>query len=301
MNAIVVSLGCVILLNLAGCGVKSVRGSGPISLSGRVEQAFERYKNEDNPKNFAISSDGKNYGYSVCPETKCGTGRQKVALDSCTKRSNGKVCKIYASGRSVIWNGTVDTRLENQLVDDWSGLRSGRSASQVNVTFRNQTSEALSVYWIDFEGQRKSYGAVDPGQEKKQSTFEGHRWELESESGQLLGRFIATTTDSTAEVNQDGFPRLENQLTDDWSGLRSDRNANQVDVTFRNQTSEALALYWIDFEGQRKSYGEVDPGRARKLYTFETHLWELESNSGQLLGRFIATADNSIAEVSSNR
>jgi hypothetical protein len=301
MNAIAVSRGCVILMTLVGCGFESVRGSGPISLSERVEQAFERYKNEDNPKHFAISLDGEDYGFSICPDFKCSPEGQKVALDSCTKRSNGKVCKLYASGRSVIWNGTVDAKLENQLVDDWSGLRSDRSANEVNVTFRNQTSEALSVYWIDFEGQRKPYGVVDPGREKKQSTLEGHRWELESDSGQLLGRFTATAADSTAEVNQNRFPRLENQLADDWSGLRSDRNANEVDVTFRNQTSEALALYWIDFEGQRKSYGEVDPGRAKKLYTFEGHRWELESGSGQLLGRFIATAENSVAEVSSDR
>ncbi|MEM7043432.1 MAG: hypothetical protein AAF543_11540 [Pseudomonadota bacterium] len=91
-------------------------------------------------------------------------------------------------------------RLENHLADDWSDRRSERNANEVIVTFRNQTSEAITVYWVDFEGQRQPYGVVDPGREKRQGTFEGHRWELESESGHLLGRFVATTADSVAEV-----------------------------------------------------------------------------------------------------
>ena len=301
MKSFSVLRGCSILLVLFGCAFESPRGSGPVSLSKRVEQAFERYKNEDNPKHFAISLDGEDYGYSICTEFKCSPEGQKVALDSCAKRSSGKVCKLYASGRSVIWNGTVSAKLENQLTDDWSGLRSDRSRKKVNIAFRNQTSEALTLYWIDFEGQRKSYGLVASGREKRQSTFERHLWQLESDSGQILGQFSATDEDSIAEVKQNNLSKLENRLVDDWSKLRSDRNANEVDVTFRNQTSEALTLYWIDFEGQRKSYGEVDPGRAKKLYTFEGHRWELESESGQLLGRFIAAAENSIAEVSSDR
>lgn len=92
-------------------------------------------------------------------------------------------------------------QLENKLADDWTGVRSDRNANKVNVTFRNQTSEVLTVYWIDFEGQRKSYGELAPGRGKRQSTFEGHRWELESKSGELFGRFVATAEDSTADVS----------------------------------------------------------------------------------------------------
>ncbi|MEM7044906.1 MAG: alpha/beta fold hydrolase [Pseudomonadota bacterium] len=93
--------------------------------------------------------------------------------------------------------------LENRLADDWSVARSDPSANKVSVTFRNQTSETLTLYWIDFEGQRKSYGEVDAGREKRQSTFEGHRWELETKSGKLLGRFVATAVDSVAEIHSD--------------------------------------------------------------------------------------------------
>lgn len=264
MNVIVACLSCVTQLTVVGCGFETVRGSGPVSLSERVEQAFERYKNEDNPKHFAISLDGEDYGYSICTEFKCSPEGQRVALESCTKRSDGKVCKLYASGRSVIWNGTLDTKLQNQLTDDWSGLRSDRSRNKVNIAFRNQTSEVLTLYWVDFEGKRKSYGLIAPGREKRQSTFERHLWKLESDSGQILGQFSATAEDSIAEVKRNSILKLENRLADDWSGLRSGRNANEVDVTFRNQTSEALTLYWIDFEGQRKSYGEVAQGRAKR-------------------------------------
>ena len=191
---------CVILVPLVGCAFESVRGSGPISLSEHVQEGFERYKDEDHPGNFAISLDGEDFGYSHCPDFKCRPGGQKVALDSCTERSNGKLCRLYASGRTVIWDGPVNAQLENQLNEDWSGVRSDPNANDVNVMFRNQTSEMLTVYWIDFEGRRKFYGDVGPGQEKKQSTFKGHHWELESESGRILGRFVAIGVDSAAEV-----------------------------------------------------------------------------------------------------
>lgn len=203
MNPTTAVQSCVILVALAGCAFESVRGSGPISLSERVQEGFERYKNEDNPKHFAISLDGEDYGYSHCSDFKCRPGGQKVALDSCNERADGKPCKLYASGRTVIWNGPTNSQLENQLNNDWSGVRSGRNANEVHVTFRNQTSETLTVYWIDFEGQRKHYGVVDPGREKKQHTFEDHRWELESESGKTLGRFVAIAVDSAAEVSSE--------------------------------------------------------------------------------------------------
>lgn len=102
-----------------------------------------------------------------------------------------------------------------------------------------------------------------------------------------------------AEVRQRRLSKLENRLSDDWSEVRSDRNANKVNVVFRNQTPEAVTVYWIDFEGRRKSYGDVDSGGQKRLRTFEGHRWELESESGKLLGRFIATAVDSTAEVRS--
>ena len=317
MKSITVPLSCIILSALVGCAIHSVRGSGPITLSKRVEQAFERYKNEDNPRNFAVSLDGEDYGYSFCPAFKCSATGQKVALDSCRKRSNGKDCKLYASRRSVIWDGPVSStsdvsaaaetqrhrlpRLLNQVANDWSGARSDVNTRGVNVTFHNHTSEALSTYWIDFEGQRKFYGKIDPGREKTQSTYKGHRWELEAEPGKLLGRFIATDENSKAVVHQTQLPKLANQVADDWSGLRSIRNANRVNVTFRNHTSEALTVYWIDFEGRRKSYGRTEPGYEKILYTYEDHRWELEAESGNLLGRFVATDVDATAEVSSEK
>ena len=198
-------------------------------------------------------------------------------------------------------------KLENKLAEDWSAVRSTPATNEVALTFRNRTSETLIIYWVDFDGRLKPYGEVDPGREKHQSTFEGHRWQLESESAKPLGRFVATAVDSAAEVHsskhnkadQNGLLELQNKLADNWSGVRSDRSANRVNVTFHNQTTERLKVYWIDFEGQRKPYGAIDPGHKKRQGTFEGHRWELESGSGQLLGRFIASDADSTAKVAS--
>ena len=110
MKPIPILEGCLLFLALAGCTLESPRGSGPIMLSEQVEQAFEQYKNEENPKHFAVSLDGEHYGYSICPDFKCQSGGQKVALESCMINSDGIGCKIFASGRTVIWDGHVDSK-----------------------------------------------------------------------------------------------------------------------------------------------------------------------------------------------
>ena len=89
---------------IGGC---SVGGSEPILISKRVEQGFEKYKKLQNPGHFAVSENGRYYGYSYCSDTKCRKGGQSIALRSC-KRSAGTIpCKIFASGTRIVWSGPI--------------------------------------------------------------------------------------------------------------------------------------------------------------------------------------------------
>ena len=96
--------GCILL---AGCALESPRGSGPITVSKRVQQGFEKYKAEQAPGYFAVSEDGRTYGYSFCQDLKCRAGGQHVALRSCGNRTTTSTCRIFAREREITWEGPV--------------------------------------------------------------------------------------------------------------------------------------------------------------------------------------------------
>jgi VHL beta domain len=52
------------------------------------------------------------------------------------------------------------------------------SSQAATITFSNQTTQTLKIYWLDYTGARKPYGEVAPGATTTQATFVGHYWML---------------------------------------------------------------------------------------------------------------------------
>jgi hypothetical protein len=71
--------------------------------------------------------------------------------------------------------GTVDTKVP---CDQESQLRSLVSLKQADLTIRNEGSEPLRLYWLDYQGRRKLYANVAPGHFSRQQTFLTHPWVL---------------------------------------------------------------------------------------------------------------------------
>ena len=95
---------------LAACqtsgGVHRDAGSGPISLSSSVKVAFEAYKNYDGWGFFAVSPDGRHYGFGGCPSLgACYNDGDGAALRSCKEKNGGNRCYIYADGPHIVWQG----------------------------------------------------------------------------------------------------------------------------------------------------------------------------------------------------
>lgn len=94
-------------LFVTGCqATGSEVGSGYLDLSRNVEAHFQRYLAHPGGEYFAVSLDGKDYGFSVCANGRfaCTESGGTVALRSCRERSGGKTCKIYAMGEDIVWN-----------------------------------------------------------------------------------------------------------------------------------------------------------------------------------------------------
>jgi hypothetical protein len=81
------------------------RGTGPITLSPSAEASFAEYMGRDAPILFLLTEDGRGSYYTYCVGGfNCTTSAARVrALDACRRRNAGQDCKIYAIGRSIVW------------------------------------------------------------------------------------------------------------------------------------------------------------------------------------------------------
>jgi len=78
--------------------------------------------------------------------------------------------------------------------------RSRRTGDETELTFVNQTRGEAEVFWLDESGDRKSYGRVRPGSDRKQHTFAGHVWLVTDSVGTTLAVFEAAPAPGRAVI-----------------------------------------------------------------------------------------------------
>ena len=72
----------------------------------------------------------------------------------------------------------------------------------------------------------------------------------------------------TFQFNVSGSNRCELEGT-----VRSTSATTPMRFQLQNASSEALELFWLDYNGQRQSYGTLAPGRKFNMITYVTHAW----------------------------
>jgi hypothetical protein len=80
--------------------------------------------------------------------------------------------------------------------------------------------------------------------------------------------------------NDDTLPELERMSCDLESKLHSTAGDVPAVVRFVNQRGEDVQLLWLDYDGQRKSYGSIRAGATLDKETFLTHPWVIASPEG---------------------
>ena len=92
-------------------------------------------------------------------------------------------------------------------------LRSGPNGPESSIRLENQTTESLTVVWIDSRGQRTEYGELKPGESRDQHTFAQHVWGFARKDGTLLAAAAAEPHVVTFAINSltpDPAPRRGN-------------------------------------------------------------------------------------------
>lgn len=84
---------------------------------------------------------------------------------------------------------------------------------------------------------------------------------------------VPTTTSTTAPKPLTVDP-VTSRCADEGKVV-SPSSSQAGSITFSNQTNQTLKIYWLDYTGARKPYGEVAPGATTTQATFVGHYWML--------------------------
>jgi dipeptidyl-peptidase-4 len=102
----------------------------------------------------------------------------------------------------------------------WRSSR--RTGEETSITFINRTDEAVDIYWIDTERQRKHYTTVAAGDQHRQHTFAGHVWLVTDKNGQPLLTFMAEEQVADAVIDEETINEAANRRQQGLQPLRSE-------------------------------------------------------------------------------
>jgi hypothetical protein len=72
--------------------------------------------------------------------------------------------------------------------------KSTEAAGPTTYTISNHTAVTLTVYWLNYTGQREKWFDLSAGQTQAQETFETHPWLVAGPDGACLRIFSAPAT-----------------------------------------------------------------------------------------------------------
>ncbi|HEV8132309.1 MAG TPA: hypothetical protein VGQ81_13750, partial [Acidobacteriota bacterium] len=89
-------------------------------------------------------------------------------------------------------------QLQAQSCDRESSLRSLEGATTSSIEFVNFSSQAIQIYWLDYNGRRQFYNTLQPRESYVQATFLTHPWLVTDLNRQCLGIYLPTSKPATA-------------------------------------------------------------------------------------------------------
>ncbi len=103
---------------------------------------------------------------------------------------------------------------------------------------------------------------------------------------------------STVSYELKPLDKAAPKLTATGSGKNASRNTGgNSGITFLNHSGGEVELFWLDTQGNRKSYGKLAANAQRDMSTYAGHVWLVTGKDGKPLGQFEASQENAIAEI----
>lgn len=90
------------------------------------------------------------------------------------------------------------------------------------------------MFWLPGDGERRSYGTLAAGQERRQHTFSGHRWLAVDAAGKSLGEFAGRVEPATIEIDGKNAAAARPDRDRQRSGERGNSPDGRWRVILRN-------------------------------------------------------------------
>jgi len=110
-------------------------------------------------------------------------------------RAYGKSWRFDAKDGSLTPDATPPASCE-LLAPERAPRGTRKNGPPSTLTIENATEGPLEMFWLEGNGNRRSYGKVDPGQSAVQNTYSGHLWLVADASGTALA--VIETPDAPA-------------------------------------------------------------------------------------------------------
>lgn len=112
--------------------------------------------------------------------------------------------------------------------------RSGDNGAESAITFVNEWSEAVEIFWVTREGGERSYGELPAGDRRQQHTFAGHVWRVADKRGGTRAWFVAENSPALAKIGERSvIPRPARAAGRDRRGRGGDGGGRSPDLRWR--------------------------------------------------------------------
>jgi dipeptidyl-peptidase 4 len=171
--------------------------------------------------------------------------------------------RIVLVGHDTSWTLDVETGVLQEAPSSAAGFTDGltpqgqlrpttRTGPESEISFDNRLDREVEVFWLNTEGQRQSYGTIEPRARKVQHTFGGHVWLIVNDQGDTLAVFEAgdrpdvAVLDDTLEERRGSPPAPRERARPDSSDRSPDGRwaaaVRQHNVFIRNDDGGEFQL-----------------------------------------------------------
>ncbi len=151
---------------------------------------------------------------AVAQQIGAGATAAKLPFTELNFSADGASVKLVGEGKSWVLNlksgkleapgaaGAAAEAEPGRLRAEQRPRPTTRNGPETHIAFVNKLSEPVEVFWLDDQGEKQSYGTVNPGARRDQHTYSGHVWLVANQKGDTLGVYEATDAEGLAVIDE---------------------------------------------------------------------------------------------------
>ncbi len=220
-----------------------------------------------------------------------------LPIESLRFQSDLTAVQFQAGGR--FWNCDLKTyQLEIRgdlseeslpaISPDRAPRSSTRTGAETQIVFINRMEKNIELFWLDSGGERRSYGTLEPGGQRRQNTYAGHVWLAADAEGNAIAVYQAVEQQARALVGVEAAPVQNNRPEPPERGvspdgrwrafirghnlwLRDEQNERTFQLSTDGTAEDAYTgrIFWSP-DSAKLAVIRRQPAQERKVYLIES-------------------------------